>query len=375
MMPAMADIPYKNLSLEKSRHGKDVYYYRVGKGKRTRIEGEPGTEKFSESYFAALAGKQPEPKRKAHAPNTLGWLIACYRASDAFQNVLAESTKGARENILKRIDAESGKHDLRRITRDAIEAGRDRRGAKPEAANSFVKTLRSLFAWGVSKKLIAHNPTEGVALFSASKKGFHTWTVAEIERYQEHHKLGTRARLAMDLLIFTGLRRSDIVVLGRQHIEDGCFVLRPAKTEDSSAVVVTIPILPDLAASISAYRNDGMTFILSDRNAPYTPESFTNWFRKQCRAAGVPGSAHGLRKAAATISAENGASEEQLKAIFGWTTGRQAEVYTRAASRKKMAKSAAAFMPGGERDVNAFPRTSNMGAGHSGKNARISSDE
>lgn len=29
---------------------------------------------------------------------------------------------------------------------------------------------------------------------------------------------------------------------------------------------------------------------------------------------------HGLRKAGATIAADNGATDEQLMAIFGWTT-------------------------------------------------------
>jgi hypothetical protein len=48
-------------------------------------------------------------------------------------------------------------------------------------------------------------------------------------------------------------------------------------------------------------------------------------------------SAHGLRKAGASIAAENGATSDQLKAIFGWTTSQQADLYTRAARRKKLA--------------------------------------
>ena len=49
-----------------------------------------------------------------------------------------------------------------------------------------------------------------------------------------------------------------------------------------------------------------------------------------CVRAGVMGkSAHGLRKAAATRAAENGATVHQLMAIFGWTNVEQAELYTR----------------------------------------------
>jgi hypothetical protein len=44
-----------------------------------------------------------------------------------------------------------------------------------------------------------------------------------------------------------------------------------------------------------------------------------------------------LRKAGAAIAAENGATEHQLMAIFGWQTIKEAERYTKAARRRKMA--------------------------------------
>jgi hypothetical protein len=66
--------------------------------------------------------------------------------------------------------------------------------------------------------------------------------------------------------------------------------------------------------------------------------------------------------AAATIAAENGATEQHLMAMFGWTTPRMASLYIRAASRRKLAMAGSAFMPGGEQDGNTFPRTSPAGA-------------
>ena len=38
--------------------------------------------------------------------------------------------------------------------------------------------------------------------------------------------------------------------------------------------------------------------------------------------------AHGLRKAGATVAANNGATAHQLMAIFGWDTLKEAEKYT-----------------------------------------------
>jgi hypothetical protein len=49
-------------------------------------------------------------------------------------------------------------------------------------------------------------------------------------------------------------------------------------------------------------------------------------------------SAHGLRKAAATVAAENGATAHELMAIFGWLSLKEAERYTRGAERKKLAE-------------------------------------
>ena len=68
---------------------------------------------------------------------------------------------------------------------------------------------------------------------------------------------------------------------------------------------------------------------------------FGNWFREVCEKAGVPGSAHGLRKAGATRAANNGATEAQLEAIFGWRGGGMAALYTREANRVKLAHDAA----------------------------------
>ena len=61
--------------------------------------------------------------------------------------------------------------------------------------------------------------------------------------------------------------------------------------------------------------------------------------------------AHGLRKAGATIAAENGATEQQLMAIYGWTTGKEAARYTRQANKKRLAGDAMCLI-GGRRDTN-----------------------
>ena len=74
-------------------------------------------------------------------------------------------------------------------------------------------------------------------------------------------------------------------------------------------------------------------------------------FREACVAAFVPGSAHGVRKIAATRAANAGATIGELEAIFGWSGGRMASLYTRSADRKRLALEAMHKLAG-ERSAN-----------------------
>jgi integrase len=117
-----------------------------------------------------------------------------------------------------------------------------------------------------------------------------------------------------------------------------------------------------LQASLDACPIGELTFIAGERGRPMKKASFGTWFREACKKAGVPGSAHGLRKAGATRAANNGATEAQLEAIFGWRGGGMASLYTRQANRAKLAQDAAIMLLS-ERDANIYSRTFAKGAG------------
>lgn len=140
----------------------------------------------------------------------------------------------------------------------------------------------------------------------------------------------------------------NVARVGRQHVRDGVIEIKAEKTGED----LFIPVLPPLAASIATAPTGDLTFVGSD-GKPFVKESFGNWFRDACRAAKCPGSAHGLRKA--------GASTREMMALFGWTNGKMADVYTRAADRKRLARAAA------ERLVNKNPPHLASGAGRSAK--------
>jgi integrase len=144
------------------------------------------------------------------------------------------------------------------------------------------------------------------------------------------------------LLLYTGLARGDVVRLGRQHVSGGVITFRMEKNRGDG--VVYPPVLPILARTIAASKTGDLTFLVTERGAPFVKESFGNWFREVCREAGCTGSAHGLRKAGATRAADNGATVHQLMALFGWKTEKMALVYTRKADRKRLASAAAPLL-------------------------------
>ena len=81
---------------------------------------------------------------------------------------------------------------------------------------------------------------------------------------------------------------------------------------------------------------------MTEYGKSFTAAGFGGWFRARCDEAGLHHcSAHGVRKAGATIAAENGATDRQLMALYDWTSEKQANVYTAAADRKRLAADAA----------------------------------
>jgi integrase len=198
-----------------------------------------------------------------------------------------------------------------------------------------------VFKWGVKKKLAPSNPARDVEYFKSGSTGFHTWSREEVKQFEERHPVGSKARLALALLLFTGQRRSDIIRFGKQHAKGGKLRFTQHKGRNRKPKRLTLPILPALQRVIDGTACGDLTFLVNDWGRPFTDAGFGNKFRDWCNQAELQHcSAHGLRKAGATIAAENGATSQQLMAIFGWASLRMAELYTRGAEQKRLAKSA-----------------------------------
>lgn len=353
-----ATIRYRHVYEDVDRHGNVRVYFWRGKGHpKVRIRAALGSDEFAAEVKrlreggAALIPARSRPQRPA--ASTWRWLCTEYFGSTAFRG-LEPSTQTVRRRILGSTFAEPVRpgaaetfadYPLDRLTTKALRVLRDRKATLPDAGNNRVKAIRAVYKWASSAEveLVSHNPARDLARLRTRGDGHHSWTLAEIEQYEARWPAGSKERLALDLLSYTGVRRSDVVRLGRQHeTRDGCLHFRPYKGRNAAgAPMVTIPILPPLRASLDAAAGRSLTYLETAWGRPFTAAGFGGWFRDKCDAAGLPQcSAHGLRKAGAARAAEAGASTHALMAIFGWLTIAEAERYTRAAERRRMARDA-----------------------------------
>ena len=77
--------------------------------------------------------------------------------------------------------------------------------------------------------MIDANPAIGVKKYKAGGGGFHSWTEDEIGQFEACHPIGTRARLAFALLLYTAQRRADVVKMVWPQFKDNEMTLRRRK--------------------------------------------------------------------------------------------------------------------------------------------------
>jgi integrase len=334
------------------RHGNVRVYYRHKGYRKVRLEGTPWTPEFMAAYDAAkrIAAPAQGVLARPTLPNTWSWLCLRYFSECADYKLLDPHTQHVRRQILEAtfdepIRSGSDKRfadiPLARMDGNVVEVLRDRKLLKPAAANARVKAMRQVFKWGVAKALAPSNPAREISYFKSSPEGFHTWTLEEVQQFEERHPVGTKARLALALLLFTGQRRSDVVRFGKQNSKRGVLTFTQHKGRKRKPHKLTLPILPVLQEIIDASPCGDLTFLVNEFGRPFTDGGFGNKFRDWCDQANLLHcSAHGLRKTGATVAANNGATARQLMAIFGWDTIKQAEQYTRKADQTQLAGAA-----------------------------------
>jgi len=243
-----------------------------------------------------------------------------------------------------RFRGEYGEYPVARLEEQHIMAILDKKAATPAAANNLRRMLRAIMKLAKQRKMIAVNPMIEIEPIRYKVKGFKDWSDEEIALFANQYPIGTRERLALELLLCAAPRRSDVVRLKRTNVLDGRLIYRQRKTDAE----INIPLLPQLEAAIAAMpmRVGQELFLETQYGEAFTETGFYNWFADKARKAGVPKgrSPHGLRKACCRRLAEAGCSPHEIMSVSGHVTLKEVERYTRAANRARLANSAIATL-------------------------------
>jgi integrase len=357
MLRTKSGLP-KYCSWNVDRHGTRRVRFRKA-GFSTYLVGTPWSEDFMRQYAAALEGVHAQASNIGASRTVAGTVNALVKtyldplSSSPFK-IGATETRRCRRNILENFAAAHGDKALFRtdsngrrtmlLTREHLQRIVNEKAATPFAQRNFLNALRAMFRWAAKEGRIPDDPTLGVTREKVKTTGYKTWSEDHIARFEVHYPIGTKARLAFALLLYSGQRRSDVVKIGRQHIYNDVLTIDQGKTKGGEEAHLEIPVHPKLREIIDATPTVGVkTFLVTHFGKPYTAAGFGNWFRELCNRADCPDvSAHGLRKATARRLAEIGCSANQIAAITGHASLSEVQRYTKAADRKRMAREAMA---------------------------------
>ncbi|MFT8791258.1 site-specific integrase [Komagataeibacter saccharivorans] len=342
----MAVLKIKYVQTVHDRYGNAHYYFRRRGYPRVALPGLPGTTEFMDAYQHALGNAPRDIGAGLNAPGTFTALAVAYYQSAEWRQ-LEPITQNTYRNIIEKFRERHGGKPVRKMEPRHVRALIAERAETPAAANALLKMLRILMRYAVEHDWIKADPTRDVRRIRSKSDGFHTWTESEIARFEEFWPLGSKARLALALLLYTGQRPGDVRQMGWYQIHDGVLELRQSKT----GTHLSIPVHAELARALDLVPRLQQTFLVTGEGKPFSAGGFGNWFRDRRREAGLPEkiSAHGLRKASARRLAEAGCTAHQIKAVGGWSTLKEVERYTRAANQVDLARTAIASIAVGNK--------------------------
>lgn len=327
-------VTLKHVHCFEDRHGKKRAYLRMPGEKAVALEGEPGSPQFMAAYNKAVA-EHAEKQGPAAKKGTMHYLAELYYETGRYKDK-SERTRYVERKIFDRFMAKWGDRNASTIETRHLDAIFTSMSSTPAAAMDLRKRLGNLFRLAIKLGWRRDDPLVATDTFKGGT--WHTWTDEEIAAFEARWPVGTRQRLAFDLLIFTGQRSGDVRRMTWAHVANGKVKVKQSKT----GAELTIVRHPDLEPSLAAFQRDVGCIVVTEFGKPFSERGFGNWMADAITAAGLPDACvtHGIRKAAARRLAEAGCTPHEIQSITGHTTLKEVERYTAAVSREALATAA-----------------------------------
>ncbi len=167
-----------------------------------------------------------------------------------------------------------------------------------------------MFEYAIKIEIRPDNPMILVEAIPNKSEGFHCWTESEIAQYKNAHPIGTTARLAADLMLWTARRPTDASLLGAANIINDNYM---GGVDSKTGKSWHVKISRELQQTLNANANIKNEYFITKHNGkPFSSKGFGNKFADWAKQANLPDKcrAHGLRKAHMRRLAESGASQQ-----------------------------------------------------------------
>lgn len=345
--------------------GRTYLSYRVGKGPRIRLPDDPTSEEFKTAYMAAMIGEAvPVTARALRAkPGSIAALIENYMRNGAYIG-LRDTTKTGYSTRIEVLRTHHGNRSVVGLTRERIITGILQPYAdRPGAALAILKMLRILIRHAINIGWLKHDPSAGIKRPKIQR--IRSWTEEEIAAYRKKWPIGSRQRLAFELFLNTGQRRSDVVRMAWSHITpDNKIMIVQQKTGRR----LLVPLHRDVLEALASAARNHIAILTTAYDKAFTVDGFSGWMRDAITKAGLPAECqpHGLRKATGRRLAEAGATAKMIMAILGHTTLAEAERYTEEADQIALAAEGVSKLEGHK--WNGIAQTTSASLGKTTKN-------
>ena len=325
----------------RDRHGTLRRYVRRPGARRVALPGLPGSPEFMQAYQDAMTGPIPAVRGRRSKPGTLAALAGEFFGSAEFAN-LRPSSQATYRLALAPVLERDGHRLVRDLPNDKARKIIQEIGAsRPAMANLTRAVLRRLFSFAIAIRQRRDNPFDLAPKYKIGTH--HTWTDAQLDAYEKFWPLGTRQRLAFDVLLYTAQRVGDVVRMRRADIRNGVITV----VQEKGGAEVFVPLHPALARSVKAGPSNGIYLIGDKDGRPIKRARLSTLIVAAVKDAGLPANcvAHGLRKAALRRLAEHGSTSKEMQAVSGHKTLGEIERYTRQADQQRLAKAAIGNLP------------------------------
>ena len=333
---AMANIDLKFVKAYRDRHKRLRHYFRRPGFKSVPLPGLPGSEEFMAAYQTAVGTDRTPIGASRTKPRSISALLVQFYQSAEFLTLRA-STQLAYRNQLEKFRSKHGDKSAVTIQPHHLRAILQSMAATPAQASNLRKRLRQIFQLAADLNWRRDNPVLVVRPMRRKTEGHIPWSEDDIEAFERRWPVGSRERLALEILLCTGVRRSDLVNMGAQHVKGARIGVRMVKGQK----LIHIPMHQRLRAAIAACPSGHLTYLVTQYGKPFSAPGFTKWFVEKAELAGLKDrTPHGLRKSVGRRLAEAGCTEKEIAGVLGHQSLSEVRIYTADAEQSRLADTA-----------------------------------